>query len=345
MKHTHGGNIYTYRNCLDFSSNCNPLGTPDSVKEAIRKSADLIMHYPQVESGDLCSAIAAYEGVSEEQVICGNGAAEVIFSLCRALRPRKALLPAPTFAEYEQALTSVDAKILYFPLREEQDYILDETILDRLVPGIDMLFICNPNNPTGMLTDGALMRKLLEKCASNGIFLAADECFLDFVEGQENYTLKNYLDSFGNLLILKAFTKRYSMAGVRLGYGLCGNEELIRKMTFQNQPWNVSAPAQLAGLAALKEKEFVEQGRKMALSEAVYLKHAMKELGLQVFPSQANYIFFKGPEDLFRDCVEHGILIRDCSNYEGLTKGYYRIAVRSHTDNERLIRVFTEILK
>ena len=345
MKHTHGGNIYTYKGCLDFSSNCNPLGTPASVKEAIRKSADVIMRYPQVDSEELGRAIAGYEGVGADQVICGNGAAEVIFLLCRALLPKNALLPAPTFAEYEQALVSVGAGIRYYPLREEQDFVLDEGILACLTPETDILFICNPNNPTGMLTDGALMRRILDRCRENGTFLAVDECFLDFVEEQEKYTLKECLDGYGNLLILKAFTKRCSMAGVRLGYALCGNTELLQKMRLQNQPWSVSTPAQMAGLAALGEAEFVRRGRETARIEAAYLTREMKALGLTVFPSRANYIFFKGPEDLFDQCLRRGILIRDCGNYEGLGKGYFRTAVRAHPDNEQLIRVLTDIRK
>ncbi len=228
-----------------------------------------------------------------------------------------------------------------------------------------------------------------------------DECFLDFVKEPESYTLKGVLKEYPNLFLLKAFTKRYAMAGVRLesytlkgvlkeypnlfllkaftkryamagvrlGYGLTANRELLEKMESVTQPWNVSSLAQAAGLAALKEREYVKQGRetvfreqeflkKAALKEREYvkqgretvfreqefLKKEMKALGFQVFPSDANYIFFKGEQNLFEKCVEKGILIRDCSNYPGLKSGFFRIAVKSHEDNKTLLRVLREII-
>ena len=155
-----------------------------------------------------------------------------------------------------------------------------------------------------------------------------DECFLDFMEEPGRYTLKAQLSRYHNLFLLKAFTKRYAMAGIRLGYGITENTELLDAMTQVTQPWNISVMAQAAGIAALKETAYVEEGRQMVFREAKYLKEELQRLGMEVFPSEANYIFFHGPENLFEICVEHGVLIRDCSNYSGLRKGYYRVAVR-----------------
>ena len=174
------------------------------------------------------------------------------------------------------------------------------------------------------------------------IFLVVDECFLDFIKEPEKHSLKAQLSRYHNLFLLKAFTKRYAMAGVRLGYGISENTELLEKMTMVTQPWNISVMAQEAGIAALKEKEYVENGRQIVFEEAKYLKEKLQELGMEVFPSEANYIFFKGPENLFEKCVEHGILIRDCSNYFGLKRGYYRVAVRTHEENEKLIQSMQE---
>lgn len=343
-KHVHGGDVYHYADCVDFSANCNPLGTPEGVKQAIIDSLEYLGDYPRVGCQPLREAIGEYEGAEASQVICGNGAAELIFSLCRAKKPKKAMVLAPSFAEYEQALESVDCQVEHFRLSEEGGFFADEKLLGGIHPGLDMVFLCNPNNPTGLLTEKALLLQILEKCRSLSIFLVVDECFLDFVKEPDRYTLKSMLEEYRNLFLLKAFTKRYAMAGVRLGYGLCADRALLEKMGEVTQPWNVSAMAQAAGLAALKEEEYVEAGRKLVFAEAEYLKREMKSLGLTVFPSQANYIFFKGPESLFDSCVEKGFLIRDCSNYPGLCKGYYRIAVKKHDVNERLIEAFREIL-
>lgn len=392
QKHTHGGNIYTYKNCIDFSANCNPLGTSPKVKEAVLQSIDLLADYPRVGCLPLRTAIAAYETATvmeqiaaqkdtqqksvqqvmeqavithdninvqkddaqqeaeqaviiADHILCGNGAAEVIFSLCRAVAPKRALLLAPTFAEYEQALRSVGCEIEYFMLEEEQEFRLDERILDALHEELDLVFICNPNNPTGALTSRSLLEKVLERCRERNILLAVDECFLDFVKEPEAYTLKALIQTYPNLFILKAFTKRYGMAGVRLGYGICGSRELLDRMECMTQPWNVSTLAQNAGIAALEDTEYVEQGRQIVFREREWLCEQMRKLGLKVFEPEANYIFFKGPENLFERCLEQGILIRDCSNYVGLKKGYYRVAVKLHEENQKLLKALADILQ
>lgn len=344
-KHIHGGNIYNYKDCIDFSANCNPLGTPQGIKKAVMDSLGHLGDYPQVGYAPLKEAIAEYEKVKPGEVICGNGAAELIFTLCHAIRPSKALLPAPTFAEYAQALDSVGCVTEEYILSEKEGFVLNEDFLGALHEGLDMVFLCNPNNPTGILSGRDFLFRAADRCKELGIVLVIDECFLDFVEKPEDYTLKGALGRYGNLFLLKAFTKRYSMAGIRLGYGLCGNRELLGKMDVSVQPWNLSVMAQAAGIAALKETEYVKKGREIVFREAVRIKEGMKELGLEVFPSQANYIFFKGPEDLFERCVGEGILIRDCSNYTGLSKGFYRVAVKNEKENERLLEAFRHILR
>ena len=337
-KHIHGGDVYHHQGCIDFSANCNPLGTPRKVKEAIIESLDHINDYPQVGCFPLKKAIAEYEHTDFSQVICGNGAAEVIFTLCRAVSPKKALVPAPTFAEYQQALYSVGCQVEFFYLDEKNQFRLDEDFISALTPDLDIIFLCNPNNPTGLLVEKEVLKKLLDRCRQLDIFMAVDECFLDFVPEPEKYTLKEYLKDYENLFLFKAFTKRYAMAGVRLGYGLCGNGKLLEKMESMCQPWNVSSLAQAAGLAALKETAYVEEGRQVTFLELDYLKKELSALGYPVYPSQANYVFFKGPEDLYEKLEKKKILIRDCSNYTGLCKGYYRVAVKNHEENRALIQ-------
>ena len=222
-------------------------------------------------------------------------------------------------------------------LTENDSFVLSEAYLDILHKGLDMAFLCNPNNPTGMLIPHRLLKKILEKCRKLDILLVVDECFLDFVKDPEEYSLKRSLSGFNNLFILKAFTKRYAMAGVRLGYGLCSDRKLMERMELCVQPWNVSTMAQAAGLQALTETEYVEEGRQLVFREAQWLKDELVRIGYKVFPSEANYIFFKGPGELFDFCLRKRILIRDCSNYPGLTKGYYRIAVKRHEENVKLI--------
>jgi len=344
-QHIHGGDIYRHQNVIDFSSNCNPLGTPPSVSEAIVKSAESIKHYPDVQCQELRCAIEAYEGIPSAQIICGNGAAELLFTLVLARKPKRALLPIPTFAEYEKALKSVSCMITYFKIEEKNDFIIGNEILNQINDELDILFLCNPNNPTGLLCPDDLLMEILKACHKHQVLFVLDECFIDFLDCPKAHTMKLFLNDFPQLFILKAFTKRYAMAGLRLGYGLSANVSLLDKMHQVTQPWNVSVPVQMAGVAALCEVQYVEAAKRLIRQERPYMMQVLKQLGLYVYDSQANYVFFGGPKDLFKWCLEERILIRDCSNYHGLSKGFFRVAVRTHQENELLLKAFSMFLE
>lgn len=337
----HGGDIYRHPQALDFSSNINPLGTPESVIDAAAESLKRIANYPDIAYTELKQALAAYEHQPESFIICGNGAAELIFSLVLALRPSRAVVPAPTFAEYRQALKAAGCEVITCPMEELR---LGENLFSFLTKDTDLLFLCNPNNPTGFLMEPDLLNRIVNHCRKQNIFLVVDECFLDFVEEGERFSLKPLIRENHGLFLLKAFTKRYAMAGIRLGYGICSNENLLQEMGSVTQPWNVSIPAQAAGVAALKEKDYVEKAKKIVREERAFLKEEMRRLGLTVYDSLANYIFFQGPEDLYERCLKEGILIRDCGNYPGLDKGYFRTAVKMHPENLQLIAVLKKVL-
>jgi threonine-phosphate decarboxylase len=333
----HGGDVYRHRDVLDFSANMNPLGTPRSVIDAAAESLKEICNYPDIRCTVLTQALAEYEQVPAEWLICGNGAAELIFMLALGLKPEKALLLAPAFAEYEQALRTVGCELHWHSLTDERGFSLDRSILEEITPETDLVILCNPNNPTGVLTGPELMRDILEKCRETGTFLAVDECFLDFVEERERYSLKDCLADFRNLFLLKAFTKRYAMAGIRLGYGICSDPGVLEKMQASVQPWSVSVPAQAAGTAALREEAYVEQAREMVRTEREFLRQGLEKLGFRVYDSRANYLFFRGPRGLTGHALKNHVLIRDCSNYRGLMEGYYRVAVRTREENRKLL--------
>lgn len=343
MKHIHGGDIYTNDYRIDYSANINPLGTPKSVIEAAFQGILLSANYPDIACRELTGAIERHEGICKDFIICGNGAAELIFSLAAAVRPKRALLAAPGFAEYEQALNTAECEISYYILKEENGFAFGEDYLDMITPELDLLFLCVPNNPTGLTCPKSLMNLILKKCCECGVLMIVDECFNDFLDDGGDYSMLEHVPEYKNLFILKAFTKTYAMAGLRLGYGMCSDLDLLEKMHMVTQPWNISLPAQKAGTAALNETGFVESSRYLIREERGYLITMMKELGLKVFDSKANFIFFYGSSELGEECKQRGILIRDCSNYRGLGKGYYRIAVRTHRENEELIKTLKEI--
>lgn len=344
-RHKHGGDVYSCDYKIDYSSNINPLGTPGGVIQAIYESTEQIDHYPDVECGKLRQAVAEHEYLEEHQIICGNGAAELIFTYVSALRPKKALLTAPGFAEYETALRAVDCEILYYPLEESEGFCVRHNYLEYLSEELDLLILCNPNNPTGIVIPQTLLVRIAGKCEEYGIHMMVDECFNKFLAAPDSYSMRTFLERFPHLFVLNAFTKTYAMPGVRLGYGMTDNEDVIRQMRQVMQPWSVSVPAQYAGIAALQEETYVQNARWLVKEERKYLMRALRHLEMESFDSAANYIFFKGPEDLAEQCQRYGILIRDCSNYRGLGKGYFRIAVRTREENEQLVRVFQDIVR
>lgn len=340
----HGGDVYSARQKmkqepLDFSANINPMGMPPG---AVRAAADALQQctqYPDPLCRELRAALAAYEGIPAEQIVCGNGAADLIFRIVAATHPQRALLLEPTFAEYEQALRSMDCSIAYFPLQESEGFVLPEAFLQQLTPEINLLFLCNPNNPTGRTVSPALLQEIWKRCEEAGILLVVDECFNEFLEHPEQNTLKGVLKTGANSVILKAFTKSFAMPGLRLGYGLCGNGDLAERIFSCGQPWGVSIPAQAAGVAALQEQGYLERMRRLIQTERRWLSENLARLGLCVFPSEANYILFRTETEIsLRERMEQrGVLIRACGNYRGLDDRYYRIAVREHDENERLI--------
>lgn len=218
-----------------------------------------------------------------------------------------------------------------------------DALVDAVDESIDMVFLCQPNNPTGQLASPELVKKLLRRCGECRTILAVDECFLDFLPDADGWTAKPLLES-GNLVILKAFTKLYGMAGVRLGYCLCGDETLLEKMQTAGQPWAVSSLAQAAGVAALKETAYVDEVRALIARQRPVLTAGLRALGLRVIDGKANYLLFRAPADLNERLRPRGTQVRSCANYPGLGPEWYRTAVRTAPENARLLELMKEVL-
>lgn len=351
MNIQHGGDIYSQEILWDFSVNLNPLGPPEGVKEAVRRSADGFALYPDSQCRRLRAALAKYHQVEEEMLCCANGAADLIYQLAFALRPKYALLPVPTFSEYGQALSAVGCQSFSVVFGEEKGFVIDiETLLreaekrKRQGTPPDIIFLCNPNNPTGLVVSGGEMEELAAYAQREGIRLVVDECFMDFLE-EEKDSLLLCLHKYPSLVILKAFTKLYSMAGLRLGYGLSSDRLLLQKISAVRQPWSVSVPAQMAGMAALKERDYRLRTKKAVAEGRNQLFEGLCRLGFQVYPSQANFLFFKdrqaGAESglLYDYCRDRKLLLRSCADVEGLDGSYYRVAVKTREENEHLLAV------
>lgn len=348
IKYSHGGDIYSYINKngkrpLDYSANTNPLGVPDSIKKAIIEAIEDFDVYPDPRSTLLRAHIGEYEKVNSEDIIVGNGAADLIFRLANILKPKSALVLAPTFSEYEDALKTVGTKINRYYLKAENNFDPKEDILEYISQA-EIVFICSPNNPTGRIFPKELLLKIIKKCEEEGKFLVVDNCFLDFAQENEENNINIYTKDNKTLIVLKAFTKTYACAGLRLGYLISSNIDLKTKLYTMSQPWSVSSPAQLGGIAACQDKNYLNKSKIIIEKERIYLTQNLKNLKYKVFKGSANYILFYTKDfSLDKKLEEKGILIRNCSNYFGLEQGYFRICIKNKTDNIKLIEVLKQI--
>lgn len=340
MKYTHGGDIYSRDIELDFSANLNPLGIPEAVREAA-VGADF-SRYPDPNCSALARAISGYEEISAERIVCGNGAADLIYRIVNVVRPRRALVCSPTFSEYGKAVAEQGGEVLPHPLSEEKGFALGEDILAEITPDIDMIFLCTPNNPVGSVIDPLLLERILQKCRTSGTAAVIDECFLYFSEDCARLTAKRRLNE--RVIVLKAFTKICAMAGLRLGYAIFGDETLAGRVRDSGQPWAVSSPAQAAGIAAaevLSRTDYLERSRLLVAREREYLTSELTRRGLKVFPSAANFLLLRSDRDLEKILADKKIAIRGCGDFRGLDNSFFRIAVRTHEENRRLLDAMT----
>lgn len=337
----HGGNIYKYKNiACDFSANINPFGINGQIKAAMQKAVEDCIHYPDPDCGKLRAALSQRHGVAKEEIVPGNGGADIIYRLVQVLRPQKALLPIPTFLEYEEALRQAGCKVAYYHL-PMPSYQAGEDFVEQLQRGhFDFTVICNPNNPTGGLTPKALVQKILK----SGVFVLADECFLDMTDVEAAYSLIG--ESSRNLLVLKSLTKMYAIPGVRIGYGISKDEELIKKIKDSTQAWPVSVIAQAAGCAAAADMQTPKRLRAFLRQEGCRFYQELMDLeGVFPLKPSADFIFFRSHPALWDGLVKQGFLIRDCSNYPGLGPGCYRTAVKTPQENQSLLNAIKKTLK
>lgn len=342
MKQNHGGDIYQYPKVVDFSANINPYGPPKGVTDALKKNVGKIQAYPDPLCGALREALGKKLGVSKQRIILGNGAADLMFSLCQGLKPQKALISLPSFLEYQRALLSAGCKVLTYKTHKEEGFSLRRDFLDAITESMDMIFLCNPNNPTGNVIERDLLKEILKKCQETETYLIVDECFNEFIPRAKQHTLLPFAEDYDKLIILKAFTKLYGMPGIRLGYAIAGEESLPGKIRKVTQPWNISVLAQEAGLAALKEDDFVKESLSNIEKEKRRMIIALLKAGYVIYESAANFIFFEGDKNLGETCLKRGILIRDCSSFPGLSEGYYRVCVKTRWENEKLLNILVE---
>ncbi len=340
----HGGNIYRIaeetgipeQSLIDFSASINPLGVPGKVKDAIRGDLDNLVNYPDPDTTLLRHEIAHYCGIDPENILCGNGSTELIYLIPRALKPQKVLIHDPSFSEYERACAAGCVQVAGYGLRVEDGFAVNPMRFIEAMQGCDMAFLCNPNNPTGHLLGRTDVLRIAEAAGDIKCLLVVDEAFIDFCPGAS--VIRDVPEN-PYLAVLRSMTKFHALTGLRIGYGVFHADLMPRIREFR-EPWTVNNLAQKAAIAALRDSAYAHESMRLMESEKKFLEKGFPEAGIEFFPSAANYYLLRtdNAAGIVKDLRQKGILLRDCSNFTGLDSSYMRVAVKSHGDNEMLIR-------
>ena len=381
----HGGNIYkifrekNIKEILDYSSNINPYGIPESLKKRITENLEILERYPDPDYVELRQKLSNLNKVNLSDIILGNGATEIIFLFMKVINPKKILIVSPTFGEYERAVKATEIsgdtvslsssngdnknienkkiEIEYFELKESDDFKLNiGNLKNELENKYDLLIICNPNNPTGKFLKLAQTEEILKECNKYNTKLFIDEAFIEFLADGMKESIINTEENKKNLFVTRAFTKFFAIPGLRLGYGMYFDKELEKKISEKKEPWSVNNFAEMAGLTVLDDAEYIEKTLKWIAEEKIYMYEKLNKIsGMKVYETEVNFITGKIDEKLFSEglnvkilrekMLEQGILIRDASNFKFLDERFFRLAIKDRASNERVIEVMKEIFR
>lgn len=337
---------------LDFSSSVNPLGPSKKALDAAKKAFSLIAAYPDSNSSELRQVIAChFGGISKRNIVVGNGSTELMYLFAEVFMKKgdKALIPAPTFGEYESAICKTGESPKFLKLGKS--FNVELATFEREMAGAKIVFLCNPNNPTSMLIPQETLTNIIEKALKQDTLVFLDEDFLEFVEDEKDLTMIGKISKYPNLFILRSFTKIFGLTGLRVGYGIA-NEEIISVLSCAKIPWNVNCLAQAAAVAALKDEEHLRVTRELIKEEKAWLQAELAKFQSFKFSApDANFFFIDirksslTATELKNKLLKQGILIRDCTSFRGLDEFYVRIAVKTHAENERLIDALKRTVK
>ena len=364
----HGGNIYrifrekNIKEILDYSSNINPYGVPESLKRKITENIGILERYPDPDYVELREKLAKLNNVDISNITVGNGATESIFLFMKVLKPEKVLIVSPTFGEYERAVKAWDGseirkiEIEYFELEEKDEFRLNiRKLKKKLKKKYDLLIICNPNNPTGKFLKMAETEEILRECNKYDTKLFIDEAFIEFLEDGLKESIVNSGENKKNLFVTRAFTKFFAIPGLRLGYGIYFDKNLEKKIAEKKEPWSVNNIAEMAGITVLDDVEYIEKTLKWITKEKKYIYEKLNEISeIKPYKTEVNFICVKIKDKLIskglnvkklqEKMMEEGILIRDASNFKFLDERFFRLAIKDRRSNDRIISVLKEIL-
>lgn len=337
---------------VSFSSNVNPLGISYKLKNTLAHRLDAITTYPERDYSKLRQCISNYTNAQVDNIIVGNGTSELISLFIQTQHPKKALILGPTYSEYEREIGLSGGVSKYYPLDEEHDFVLDvDAFCSSLNDSIDLLVLCSPNNPTSNAITRKQMRKILDTCMKHGIFVMVDETYAEFADNEQDISCIRLTNCYTNLIILRGTSKFFAAPGLRLGYAITGNRDVLKAINTRKNPWSINSLAEIAGQLMFQDEEYIKQTKELISSERNRL---YKELSswdsVKVYKPSGNFMLMKILKDdvtsdlLFEHCIKQKLMIRDCSSFPFLDNSFVRFCFMKPEDNDRLMHAFSELL-
>jgi threonine-phosphate decarboxylase len=350
----HGGNVWEIsekhnipvEQLLDFSISTNPLGVPAKALESIRQHLNLIHHYPDPEPDWLLEALAKSAGVKPDNIIVGNGSTELIYLFNEVFLDNgyEAVIPVPTFSEYKAAIERTSGNMTFLKCDPAKNFKLNlEEMENCLSEKTRIIFLCNPNSPTGCLYEKADVLRVIRIAAENDVLVFLDEDYIDFVDDGKRYSMAEYVDEYNNLFVLRSLTKFFGLAGIRIGFGI-GSPDLIKTLQNVKMPWSVNSLAMFAAEEAVKDTDFINKSRLLVSKSRKEMQTMLQEIPwLKVYPSETNFLLNEiidgdlTSTQLAEELAKRGFLIRDCEDFDGLNNRFFRVTVRRPEENKKLV--------
>jgi len=338
---------------INFAANVNPLGISPKLRKTLSERIDSIMSYPDREYTSLRKQLSEYADADTEDIIVGNGSTELISLFIQIIKPKKALIVGPTYSEYEREISLGGGCSLYYRLEEDNDFRIDISALKKeLKSDMDLLVVCNPNNPTSTAITRDDMRKILDICKSKGIFVMVDETYVEFAEDIRNISCVPLARFYNNIIILRGISKFFAAPGLRLGYAVCGNPDLLKEMNKRKNPWTINTLAAVAGEIMFTDEEYIKKTQNLISTERKRICDLLKTCpDIKFYTPVANFVLIRILKnnvtslDLFEAAIKKGFMIRDCSTFPFLNNKFIRFCFMMPEQNDALINTLFDALK
>lgn len=338
---------------ISFSANVNPLGVSFRLRETLTNHIDAITSYPDREYTSLRTCIANYVQTDYRNIVVGNGSTELISLFIQTARPKKALIIGPTYSEYEREVSMGGGRSHYFSLTEASEFRLDiGALTEELSNNVDLLILCNPNNPTSSVIKKQQMREILDFCKRKSIMVIVDETYVEFAENTEEVTAVPLTAFYNNIVILRGISKFFAAPGLRLGYAICGNRDLLNEINQKKNPWTINSLAAIAGEIMFTDEDYIRQTKDLIQTERKRICSLLeKDPSFHVYQAHANFVLVKiqkdglTSEDVFDAAIRENLMVRDCSTFPFLNNKYFRFCFMLPEQNDRLMKVLAGLVK